>query len=333
MNTSSKTALMAVAIMILTLTGCGTSGIGDILGGGQQQPTNSSGEVRGTVDQVDNGSITLTNVDNGNYGRSNGDSVRIYFDSQTPVTYQGRNYRPQDLDRGDEISARVEQSGNRLIATSMTVTRNARDGNGGSSGGGFPNGGYPSRSNSNGVRGTVRYIDTSRRTIDVDDGYNGQSTTVTYDNNTYVTQNGRSARVQDLARGDEIDVRGRSSNGRVMADSIEVIRGGGTYGGSNGSNGSSSVRGTVRNVDTSRRTIELEGASWNNFDNRSGGGRNNTSVVVQYDNNTQVEYQGKSYVPSNLERGDVVDIQLRSGSGSSYFAERIVVVRDVKNSF
>ncbi|HVT02527.1 MAG TPA: DUF5666 domain-containing protein [Thermoanaerobaculia bacterium] len=328
MKTSSKMASAAAVLALLLLCGCGSTGIGDILGGGQQ-PTNSTREVRGTVDQVDSSSIVLTNVDTGTYGQSNGNSVRVYFDSQTPVTYQGRSYRPQDLDRGDEISARVEQSGNRLIATSMTVTRDTRGGSGGT---GFPNDGYPSGSSSNSVRGTVRSVDSSRRTIDVDEGYNRQTVTVAYDANTNVSYNGRSVRAQDLERGDEIDVRGRSSNGRLMADSIEVVRdvnGGGTNGGSDGTYGSSNVRGTVRYLDASRRTIELEQASWNNFDTRSGNGSNNGNVVVQYDNSTQVEYQGKSYAPSNLERGDVVDVQLRNRSGSTYFADRIVVVRDV----
>jgi len=331
MRLTSKTLSAGAVILLLFLAGCGSSGIGDILGGGNQQPSNSNGEVRGTVNQVDtqNGSIVLTNVDSGTYGQSSGSSVRVYFDNQTQVTYQGRSYRPQDLERGDEISAQVQQSGNRLIATSMTVTYDARGGGSTGSSNGYPSGG----SSVNSVRGTVRNVDTSRRTIDVDQGYNGQTVTVAYDNNTSVASNGRQLRASDLQRGDEVDVRGRNSGGRLLADSIDLIRndnGGGTYGGgSNGTYGStSSVRGTVRYVDTGRRTIELEQATWQNFDTRSGNSGNSV-VVVQYDNSTQVEYQGQTYTPSNLERGDVIDVQLRRNGGSDYLADRITVVRDV----
>jgi len=53
--------------------------------------------------------------------------------------------------------------------------------------------------------------------------------------------------------------------------------------------------------------------------------------VIQYDTNTVVEYQGQTYPPANLERGDVVEIQVRDIDGSTLVADRITLVRDVNS--
>ncbi|HVT44307.1 MAG TPA: hypothetical protein VMT00_07945 [Thermoanaerobaculia bacterium] len=221
-----------VAVLgLLFVAGCGSTGIGDILGGGS--PTTSSvRELRGTVDQVDTSSrsLLLSNVDQlyANELRNTTRNVRVYFDDRTPVTYQGATYRPQDLERGDQISVRINQSGDRLIADSITVLHNV-------------------------------------------------------------------------------------SSGTTSSSSM-----------------SSTLRGTVRYVDTSRRTIELEQASWITRFNAGTGSR--SSAILQYDTNTSVEYQGRSYPPGNLERGDLVDVQVQE-LGTGLLAQRIVLVRDARAGF
>lgn len=318
-NKHQRTFVIASALALLLLSACGSSS--DILGGGGASDNLS--ELRGTVDQVDtrDQSILLTNVENYNSRLMNGgNSVRVYYDNRTNVTYQGQSYRPEDLERGDQISVRLDNSGSRLLAESMTVLYDA---SGGSS--------YPSSSGTyaSNVRGTVRYVDTSRRTIEVDRGYNGGTAVVEYDSSTPVTYNGQRYSPADLENGDEIDIAVRNVSGRLVADSINVVRNVASSGGSYGTYGARSVRGTVRYVDTGRRTIELEQATWSsNFTTNTG-----STVTVQYDSGTTVEYQGRTYDVSNLERGDVVDVYISDTSSRSYYsADRIVVVRDV-NSF
>ncbi len=329
MRTRKAGPITTALLAIVLLAGCGSGGLGDILGGGGSSQPSSSGDLRGTVDYVDTRSrfVDLTNVSSYDSrlqdGSSRGRTARVYYDAQTPVEYQGRTYRPEDLDRGDEIAVRLDQSGsqsgNQLMARSMTVLYNSAAGSGAGSG----TGAYNST-----VRGTVRYLDVNRRTIEIDRGSSGGVVVVDYDANTQVNYNNRQYRTQDIQRGDEVEVVVRDlGSGRMMAQRIDVIRSvsdGGSVGGTTQSN----LRGTVRYVDASRRTIELEQASW-----ASGfvtGGSNTSTVLLQYDNNTMVEYQGRLSPPTNLERGDVVDVQVRR-SGSTHLADRIILVRNVRD--
>jgi hypothetical protein len=314
-----KINVLAPLMAVLLLAGCGSSGIGDILGGGSG--SSSIAEIRGTVDYVDTSSrsIVLTNVTSYDSrlanGGSGGTTTRIYYDTNTPVEYQGRNYRPEDLERGDQISVRVDDTGSRLMAESMTVLHDSSSGTYGSG-----TGTYGST-----LRGTVSYVDSSRRILEVDRGYGSGVVTVQYDTNTFVEFNGRRYRVEDLDRGDEIEINlTDSGSGRLFANSIYVVR----DSGSTQSGSARTMRGTVSYVDTSRRQIELNQASWISGFN-SGGSNIGNSIVITYDTGTEVEYQGRLYAPTNLERGDVVDVQV-SGNSTPYFAQRISVVRSIR---
>jgi len=114
---------------------------------------------------------------------------------------------------------------------------------------------------------------------------------------------------------------------------------GGMASGSNGTYGNpsstypsqqqySTIRGTIRSVDTRNQTIELENTNW-----VSGFRPNNSSssrFVVRYDPNASVDYNGQMYPLTNLERGDVVDVQLQDLGNSNYVAQRLVLVRNVR---
>ena len=321
-------SLTAATLALLFLAACSSSGgMGDIFGGGDS--SNQNYDIRGTVDYVDPGtrSVYLRNVSGNNRSMisgGSGDSVRVYYDERTPVSYQGQNYRPEDLERGDVVSVRVDESGNSLVAESMTVLQ---DVSGGSTSGST----YPTYGSN--IRGTVRYIDTSRRTIEVDRG-NGSLMTIDYDANTPVYYSNQTYRVSDLERGDEIDISVRDlGSGRYVAQQINVVRNvsSGTYGGSTSSQ-AATIRGTVRYVDTSRRTIELESATWrSNFN--TGTGTNSSRVTVSYDANTSVDVSGRLYPVSGLEVGDVIEVQVSNASSSMPFASRILLVRDVNNRY
>jgi predicted RNA-binding protein with TRAM domain len=240
------------------------------------------------------------------------DSNRIYFDDRTSVTYEGETYRPEDLEEGDQVAVRVSRSGDRLFATSMRVLRDVS----GSSG--MQNGTRTTQ-----LQGTVQDVDPVRRTIEIDPGLSRRSVTVWYDANTSVEHDGRRYDPEDLERGDEvrIDVR-EAGRGQLLADSISVARN--TVGDSYRKT-MSTVRGTVRDIDLDRQTIDLEqtrlGSSFNPG--------NESLLTLQYDANTIVEYQDDRYSPTHIERGDVVDVEVQD-LGRRQFAQRIVVVRDAR---
>lgn len=336
MKTSKS--FMAATLAMLFLAACGSSGIGDVLGGGGGGSQASNYEIRGTVDSVDlnSNSIWLRNVSGyssmlSNSGSGSGNTARVYFDNQTQVVWQGQTYRPQDLERGDEVAVRVDEDGNRLIAQSMTVTHNAAGGmTSGSS-----SGAYGST-----VRGIVRYVDASRGTIEIDRGSGMSTMILDFDSGTPVYFNGNTYRVGDLERGDEVEIRVRETGGtRVLAQDVTVVRsvsgssgnsGSGVYGGGSTSNQYATVRGTVRSIDTARRTFELESASWINGFN-TGAGSGVSRITVNYSDSIQVDVNGRLHPMQGLERGDIVNVQV-SRSGSSYWAERVTLVHDINNS-
>lgn len=305
-------SLSTAGLAVLMLAACASSDLGDILGGGTSRRDNY--EIRGTVESVDTGSrtILLSNVSGYTNMLSSGNTLRVYYDAQTPVTYEGRSYRPENLERGDQVAVRVDEEGNTLVAESVTVLRDVSAGTGGS---------YASS-----VRGTVRFVDTSRGLIELDRGYNStmviefqSSTPVRFGNQTY--------RVADLERGDEIEVRYNDlGSSRFVAQDITVIRSisGGTTG---SSTQTSTVRGTVRYVDTANRTFQLESVNW--ISRFSGTGTTGSLVTVRYDTNTRVDVSGRLQPVENLERGDVVEVQTRGTTGT-LFADRIFLVRDVR---
>lgn len=308
MNIVRNTTLAGAVIALVLLAGCASMDMGSILGGGSAQGTAS--EVRGTVDYVDtsNQFVALRDATTGSQLTS-GTTSRVYYDTQTTVGYKGKTYRPDALERGDQITASVKESGNRLLATSMTVTYNASGTTG-------------SSTTASTVSGTVRTVDSSRRQIELNrSGSLGDIIVVEYEPSTPVTFQNRQYRPEELERGDEIDARVRNlGGGRLLAESIDVIRSVGTD-----TTSSSVIRGTVGYIDTSRRTIELRQTSGSlKFTPRGGSSR-----IVQYDADTVVEFEGRTYALTSLDPGDVVDVTVRDLGGNSYLAQRVVVVRDV----
>ncbi|MEA2342202.1 MAG: hypothetical protein QOF63_371, partial [Thermoanaerobaculia bacterium] len=210
--------LAAATVALLLMAACGTSGngIGDIFGnGGSPTTSNAAYQIRGTVDSVDTRgqSIFLTNVSgyntNLNTGRS--DSLRVYYDNRTTLNYQGQSFRPDQLERGDEVTVRVDQSGNQLIAETMDVTYNTRGGMASGSNGSY---GYPSSQQYSTIRGTVRNVDTRNQTIELENtnwvsGFRTNNSSsrfvVRYDQNASVDYNGQMYPLTNLERGDVVD--------------------------------------------------------------------------------------------------------------------------------
>jgi len=202
----------------------------------------------------------------------------------------------------------------------MSVTYNAR--------GGMTSGSSSTIPYGSTIHGTVRSIDTYNRTISVDRGF-GSYLTVSFDANTPVYFSGRTYSPTNLEVGDEIDIRTSDlGSGRLGAQDITVTRSmSGTSSGSSTSSNLSTIRGTVRSVDTYNRTITLDSANWiSGFQGNTSG----STLTVHYDTNARVDSNGQLYPITNLERGDVIEVQIQNSSGTN-LAQRIFLVRDVNS--
>ena len=234
---------LAVLAAFAVLTGCGSSGVGDILGGGSSSGGSTSGSstggtyddrydtannVRGTVqrvDTVDRRILVDREGTSGNYLRNGNDDrvVSLYYDDRTTVEYQGKSYRPQDLESGDRILADVSETSGRLVAEEIQVLQDASSSTGST-------GTYDDQRSSQ-LRGTVSYIDTRNLTLEIQPSGSTTFSTgrsgvvlVHYDANTPVEYQGRSYKPENLERGDEVEIEVRDLGNRLVADGILVVR-------------------------------------------------------------------------------------------------------------
>ena len=95
---------------------------------------------------------------------------------------------------------------------------------------------------------------------------------------------------------------------------------GSILGGVLGGQGGTEVSGTVQNIDSRRQEISIRQP-------------NGQSVLVGYDNRTQVVYQNQTYSVNSLEYGDDVTARVSSGNGASnYYTDYIQVNRSVSGN-
>jgi hypothetical protein len=315
MNTT-RLRILCLPIAALVMTGCG------LLGGGggstwpspSPAPTSAAAAVSGTVQSVDAQAHTLT-VGAGARDQMNlrkNERIVLTYDSSTVVEYQGlRSYNPEDLEVGDQIEAQVERSGDRLLARNIKVVYSV-SGNSGT--------------NSAAVTAwdaTVRSVNSANRTIElVQSGREQYPVTVHYDANTRVEFQGRSYRPEDLERDDGVQVRTHSSGSQVIVDQIIVTRNTNI-----GAAGQQQLRGTIGNINTAARVIELDSVAFDQGQvQRFDAAKSGNSTSIAYDASTIVEYQGRRYGVGNLERGDVVSIDV-SQISSGFLAKRITVAQ------
>lgn len=247
------TGLMIALATAAAVTGCGVE-VYDSPGypgrhhGGWRGSEDRASDVQGTVLRVSRRDHVIV-VDPGDDREDNEDrdgregrrEIVLFYDDNTTVEYEGRDFRPEDLERGDRIQASVEWRGDRGFAEDIQVIYDASGGHGG----GAP--GQPSRP-------------------DRDDS---------------------------------------GSQGEPSAEDLQ---------------------GTVRNVDAGAHSLEIEPASDETEDSEGPSG----VVVVSYDAQTTVQFQGRTFRPENLEPGDIVAIHLRRGRGGRMVAEQIQVIGDAR---
>lgn len=218
---TTRSFILPVLCLALAAAGCGSTDIGDILGGGGSP--SGVADVRGTVERVDTGSriIWLEAEDYRSSLRNEDDQVALYYDDQTRVEFEGRTYEPNDLERGDRIAADVERNGSRLVANQIEVLSDISRGSGSSTGSSYAD-----------VRGFVRSVDTGDRTIELEDvdvdrsfdaDVRNDRLVLHYDADTVVRFEGRNYEPENLERGDEVEVEVRDLGSRLLAEEIEVV--------------------------------------------------------------------------------------------------------------
>ncbi|HEX6202754.1 MAG TPA: hypothetical protein VF100_07115 [Thermoanaerobaculia bacterium] len=231
MTVNRLTPLTALAVAALVTAGCGSLGLPDILGGGGDDRRTGSNvvTVRGTVEDVDTRSRLIVVDGDATYNLRNagsGDRLTLYYDSNTTVVFEGRTYDPADLERGDRIVADVDDTGSRLVAERIEVTHDVTGGVGSV---------YDDDRRLAELRGTVRSIDTSARTLVLErasytSGFTthapggGDVVTVHWDAETVVEYQGRFYGPDSLERGDVVDVEVTDTGSRLVADEIAVVR-------------------------------------------------------------------------------------------------------------
>lgn len=149
-----------LATGLVTLAACSsTGGLGNILGsvlspGGASQV---SGDVQGVDPRAQQISIR----------QSNGQTVQVAYDNNTKVVYQNQNYSPASLERGDNVTANIQDNGNGAYYTSQVLVNQS-----------VRNTGTGTNTNLQSFQGTVRQIDRANGFFTVDDGNVGRITVV-----------------------------------------------------------------------------------------------------------------------------------------------------------
>lgn len=94
---------------------------GGAYGSGYGNDYGQGNALRGSVSYVDPRTQVLT-LDGG-YGSGR---TQIRYDNRTVVEYQGRRYRPENLERGDVVSIQARRHGNQWMAEYIRVERDSR---------------------------------------------------------------------------------------------------------------------------------------------------------------------------------------------------------------
>ncbi len=292
-------ALIAAAMLA---AGCSTGDFGSIFGQGNDRAQ----QVEATVQSVDTRNRRLIVI-------ADRREEAFYYDDRTVVNYRGEQYRPEALERGDRITASVTESDNRWWVNEITVTYDSTAGNDR-----YPDNNDARYSN---VRGFIRDVDTRNNTIELE--ADRRIIELAYDTGTKVEYRGQNYNPESLQRGDEVEVTLQESGPVDWAIEIDVLNSVGTS--PVASRNDTDIRGTVDMIDTRDQYITLRGSQIVQDFIRDGG---INSERVYYDNQTRVMFEGREYAPTNLERGDEIEIDVREVN-RTYLADTIYVVTDV----
>jgi hypothetical protein len=178
----------AAVSALLVLAACSSNGglgnvLGSVLGGGGQQ-----NQVSGYVQGVDTRSQYIA------LQASNGQSVNIQYDNQTKVVYNNQSYPVSSLDRGDQVTARIQSTNNGSYYTDLVQVDQPVQGSNGSTASGSVQT----------IQGTVRGVDTQNGLFSLDLG-TGTRVTVSMP---YSPSRADRNRFQNLRQGDYVRIAG-----------------------------------------------------------------------------------------------------------------------------
>ncbi|HJR67712.1 MAG TPA: hypothetical protein VJ802_14870 [Gemmatimonadaceae bacterium] len=143
---------LGTAMTCLLMASAGCSQLGSILGGvGAGSPQGGS-QLSGYVEGVDTRSQQIA------IQTSNGQRVMLLFDNQTSVVYQNQNYPVTALERGDQVTARVQSTSGGAYYTDLIQVDQSVSSSGSSTGSG----------NVQSLQGTVGQIDRSNGVFRLD---------------------------------------------------------------------------------------------------------------------------------------------------------------------
>ena len=168
MTSLQRAARGAAAILALgvTLRACANATLGNVLGGvlgGTGQQNQVSGIVRGVDSRAQQ--IVLQTQD--------GQSVGLYYDNQTQVVYQNQQYSVTNLERGDQVTARIQQTNNGAYYTDLVQVDQSVSGPGG--------GGTTTSSGAvQALQGNVRQVNTANGWFTMDVGNTTLEVTLPY---------------------------------------------------------------------------------------------------------------------------------------------------------
>jgi hypothetical protein len=100
-------ARVAAVALLASASACsGTGGLGNILGSVLGQGQQQGGQVSGYVQSVDTRSQQVY------LQQQNGQTLALGYDNNTQVVYQNQRYNVTNLERGDQVTARVQSMNN-----------------------------------------------------------------------------------------------------------------------------------------------------------------------------------------------------------------------------
>lgn len=192
MNLQKFSRLGATAMLVATMGACSsTGGLGSILGGvlGGLGGGGTGNQVSGTVQGVDTRNQQVI------VAQSNGQQLALSYDNSTNVVYNNQNYQVTSLQRGDRVTARVQQLQNGGYYTDLIQVDQSVSGSGGVGG-------------QSSFEGTVRQVNVQGGWFTMDTNNSGRITVT-------VPYNARSSdvsRFQNLRVGDYVRLYGTVIN-------------------------------------------------------------------------------------------------------------------------
>lgn len=185
-------AAAAVSTLVV-LAACSSNGglgsvLGSVLGGAGQGANQVSGYVQGVNTRSQY--IALQS--------SNGQAVNIQYDNQTRVVYNNQSFPVTSLDRGDQVTARIQSTNNGYYTDLVQVDQPVQGSNNSTASGAVQT-----------LQGTVRGVDLQNGLFSLDLGA-GTRVTVSMP---YSPSRADQNRFQNLRQGDNVRIAGVYLNG------------------------------------------------------------------------------------------------------------------------